>query len=231
MADPLGDPPDSSTLNPSSPRRAGWLTFAAVCRWLHIYLSLLGFTALLFFAVTGLTLNHPQWFGGNQQSTVTVNGTLPLKWLQPPETQSPSSRKGNTPERQVLDKLAIVEHLRSTHHLRGSVTEFRVDEQECTVLLKAPAYSADVLINRTTGTYEATVTTLGVTALINDLHKGRDTSLIWSLLIDVSAVLMIVVSVTGFLLIFFLRRRRFSGLFTALVGTIVLILIAVLSMR
>ena len=32
-------------------------------RTLHLYLSLLAFLTLLFFAVTGLTLNHPGWFG------------------------------------------------------------------------------------------------------------------------------------------------------------------------
>ncbi len=32
---------------------------AAVMRWLHIYVSLFGLAAVLFFSVTGLTLNHP----------------------------------------------------------------------------------------------------------------------------------------------------------------------------
>ena len=28
-------------------------------RWLHIYLSMFGLAAVLFFSVTGITLNHP----------------------------------------------------------------------------------------------------------------------------------------------------------------------------
>lgn len=31
-------------------------------RWLHIYASLLGLMTVPFFGVTGLTLNHPNWF-------------------------------------------------------------------------------------------------------------------------------------------------------------------------
>ena len=33
-----------------------------VTLWLHIYVSMLGLAAVLFFSVTGLTLNHPDWF-------------------------------------------------------------------------------------------------------------------------------------------------------------------------
>ena len=31
-------------------------------RWLHIYLSMFSFIIVLFFSVTGLTLNHVDWF-------------------------------------------------------------------------------------------------------------------------------------------------------------------------
>ncbi len=37
-------------------------------RWLHIYLLMASFGVLFFFAVTGLTLNHAEWFN-NQQRT------------------------------------------------------------------------------------------------------------------------------------------------------------------
>jgi hypothetical protein len=38
----------------------------AWARTLHLYLSMLSFLAVLFFALTGLTLNHPEWFGGER---------------------------------------------------------------------------------------------------------------------------------------------------------------------
>jgi uncharacterized protein len=31
-------------------------------RWSHIYLSMVSFAILFFFAATGLTLNHQDWF-------------------------------------------------------------------------------------------------------------------------------------------------------------------------
>ena len=43
---------------------------AIAARWLHIYLSMVSFAILFFFAVTGITLNHAEWFktisGGGQ---------------------------------------------------------------------------------------------------------------------------------------------------------------------
>jgi len=51
-----------------------------VSRWLHIYLSIASFGILFFFAVTGLTLNHNEWFA-NQQHSRQIRGTLDRKYL------------------------------------------------------------------------------------------------------------------------------------------------------
>lgn len=59
---------------------------------------------------------------------------------------------------------------------------------------------------------------MGFAAVVNDLHTGRDTGRAWSWLIDLSAVLMCLVSISGTLLIFFLPKRRASGLIAAAIG-------------
>jgi FAD:protein FMN transferase len=41
----------------------------SVSRWLHIYLSMVSFTIVLFFAATGFTLNHQDWFTRQQKTT------------------------------------------------------------------------------------------------------------------------------------------------------------------
>ena len=51
-----------------------------------------------------------------------------------------------------------------------------------------------------------TETRMGFVAVINDSHKGRDTGKKWARVVDVSAVLMIFVSLTGFTLVFFLFK-------------------------
>ena len=53
---------------------------------------------------------------------------------------------------------------------------------------------------------------------MNDLHKGRDTGKIWSKIIDIAALLMTAVSLTGLILLFFLHKRRLSGLLLLAAG-------------
>lgn len=143
------------------------------------------------------------------------SGQLDQSWLELPNAADDPA--------QSVDRLAIVEHLRATYGLRGAVTEFRVDDYECLVLFRGPAYSADVVVNRENGEYTATQTVMGLIAIMNDLHKGRDSGRAWSLLIDASAILTAMVSITGLVLLFWLRRRRWSGLLTTVAGTIVLV--------
>jgi hypothetical protein len=184
---------------------------AALFRWLHIYLSMVSFAILFFFAVTGLTLNHAEWFSGDKHSTTQRKGQVETKWVKVPDAQ--------------VAKLEIAEQLRRNHGVKGTVSEFRLEESQCSVAFKGPGYSADANIDRETGEYELTETRLGFVAVINDLHKGRDSGSRWSLVIDVSAVLMVLVSVTGTVLLLFLKRRRVSGLIAAVVGALLSYLI------
>ena len=179
-------------------------------RWLHIYLSMASFGILFFFAVTGLTLNHTEWFAG-QQKTIQTKGSVDLKWI-----------------RTAVAKLEIVEHLRNTHGIKGALSDFRIDGQQCAVSFKGPGYTADTFIDRGTGAYEITETRMGFVAIINDLHKGRDSGKVWSLMIDISAVLMCLVSLSGIILMLFLQKRRFSGLLVAAAGVALCYLVYVI---
>jgi hypothetical protein len=192
-------------------------------RWLHIYLSMFSMAALLFFAVTGITLNHPAWFFGGSERTVQVQGQLKTEWLNLPVPQPGAEGRQDTAN--SVAKLDVVEYLRKMHGIRGALAEFRADERECMVTFKGPGYAADAFIDRASGRYDLTETAHGLVAIINDLHKGRDTGKVWSVLIDVSAVLMTFVSLTGLVLLFYIKRRCRSGLLIALVGTITVALV------
>ena len=50
-------------------------------RWLHIYLSMFGLAAVLFFSVTGITLNHPDWAFGQVERRREAKGQVDLKWI------------------------------------------------------------------------------------------------------------------------------------------------------
>ena len=176
---------------------------AVVSRWLHIYLSMVSFAVLLFFAVTGLMLNHADWFA-KQQRTAQHKGAVDLKWLKPD-----------------VDKLQVVEHLRTVDGVKGALAELRLEDSQVSASFKGPGYSADAFIDRDTGKYELSETRMGVAAVLNDLHKGRDSGKAWAWLIDISAILMTLLSLTGLVLIFYLARRRVSGLVALAAGAVI----------
>jgi uncharacterized protein len=200
--------------------------------WLHIYISMFGLAAVLFFSVTGITLNHPDWFFGGAERREESEGQVDVKWLHvgtPTMPAGDGSDSGGEPDRsKEVAKLEVVEHLRKTHTVRGALADFRVDENECTVSFKGPGYAADAFIDRESGHYNLTQTSHGLVAVLNDLHKGRDTGPVWSVVVDVSAVVLTIISLTGLVLIFFLKLRRGPGLVVSLVGAAVVVVICLL---
>ena len=114
---------------------------ASFSRWLHIYLSMVSFVIILFFAVTGLTLNHVEWFDG-KEVLKKYTGEVPLKWVKVKDTAT-------------IAKLEIVQYLKHTNHIKGDVSDFIIDDEQLTVSFKGPGYSADAFIKRDNGDYKS----------------------------------------------------------------------------
>jgi hypothetical protein len=219
---------DSHPAIPRAARGRSWrrrlsIRLAKLMLWLHIYVSMFGLAAILFFGVTGITLNHPDWFFAGSERQVQAEGDVDRKWL---AAGGPEAASGAGADRSAqVAKLEIVEHLRQVHGVRGALADFRVDERECLVTFKGPGYAADAFLDRETGHYNLTQTYHGAIAVINDLHKGRDTGPVWSVVIDLSAALMTIVSLTGLVLLFYLKLRRKPGLVVGLIGATVVLAI------
>ena len=184
---------------------------ASFSRWLHIYLSMFCFLIVLFFSVTGITLNHAEWFDGKQVET-KLSGTIPAKWV-------------NSPDTAKINKLMIVELLRKQYKVKGFVSDFLIDDGQCSVSFRGPGYSADAYIDRKNGKFQGSELKLGLVAILNDLHKGRDTGNTWSWLIDVSAGFLTLISLTGLVMLLFLKKRRVNGLVLTVIGGIICLLI------
>jgi len=165
------------------------------------------FSILFFFAITGITLNHQDRMTGTP--TVTrFSGRF--------DAAAVASSLGT-----AVAQAPVVGRLRDAHGITGQLNDFRVDDDLVTVSFKGPGYAADAFIDRRTATYDMTETRMGWVAIVNDLHKGRDTGVVWAQVIDLSAVLMMLVSVTGLTLIFFLHKRLALGLWMLGIGTVV----------
>lgn len=180
----------------------------SLLRWLHIYSSLLGFMTVLFFSVTGLTLNHPLWFESGFEQPRELSGTIP--------TELPGLDGSES------DNLPVVEFLRAQHQITAGLRDIHRDDYQITAAFAGPGYVCDVRIDRETRQYQLTELRMGLISVINDLHKGRDTGPVWSVAIDISAILLILISLTGLALLCWLRRRWRSGLITITAGTALL---------
>jgi hypothetical protein len=175
--------PAKPAIGPADKSKVWRKRTAAWSRWLHLYLSMLSFLVVLFFAVTGLTLNHVEWFDG-QQTERKATGILPAAWV-------------NTPDTAAIKKLQIAERLRQSYRVQGSVSDFIVEDDQCAVSFKGPGYSADAFINRHDGSFKLTEQRQGLVAVLNDLHKGRNAGSAWFWFIDLFAVACVLFSVTG----------------------------------
>jgi uncharacterized protein len=178
---------------------------------------------VLFFSATGITLNHPDWFFGEAQRSVRSEGKIDPGWLHLDAPEAGASPEDSADLSRQVNKLDVVEFLRQTHGIRGALAEFKVDESECVVTFKGPGYAADAFIDRDSGRYTLTQSFHGVIAVLNDLHKGRDTGLAWSILIDASAIVLTFISLTGLVLLLYLKLRRIPGLVVAIIGTIIVL--------
>ena len=189
-------------------------SFQGWTRWVHLYLSMFSFAALFFFAFTGITLNHPSWTE-NRQKVETMKGNVDPAWVAGTDTAS-------------VEKSRIVEYVRDQHKVRGNLTEFRISESECSLAFDGPGYTAYGMIERSTGTYELVATSAGFIAAMNDLHKGSYTGIKWNVIIDITAAILIVISLSGFIMIFFMAKKRTKALFAAITGALTFVALCLL---
>jgi uncharacterized protein len=170
---------------------------------------------VLFFSLTGITLNHPDWSFGRSESRRTITGTLPATWKTGAE----------------INWLAAVEYLRATNGAQGGASDTRSDDTSASVRFSAPGYTADAQIDTQTGTYTFTTNNQGFLAMLEDFHRGRYSGAAWAWLIDLSGGFLALISVTGLGLLFYLKKIRLPALLIAAGGGVVMIALMHLAAR
>jgi hypothetical protein len=179
----------------------------SICRTIHVYLTMMGLGVLLFFGVTGFTVNHEDWFGATRPVVTDTSGQTPVELL----------AKG--------DALRIVEHLRATFHVSGAMTDFSDDGGNFSVSFKDPGQLWEIEIEKATGKTRVHNEAYNLAAIINNLHRGRYAGPAWSWIIDISACFIVLACATGMVLWLALPRRRMIGVSALLLGTVGVLLI------
>lgn len=159
-------------------------------RLLHVYVSMALLTLMVFFAVTGITLNHPEWFANDQAE---INEHV----IELPEQLLDQSQQGQ-----------LLAYLHQQPWFSGKRLTVERDEYELFISDKGPGVHLSVMVDLETGETFVEQTNYGMWAKLNDLHKGRNSGGLWRFIIDLSAFLMIVFSFTG--LVLALAQRRIN---------------------
>ncbi|GGR07520.1 PepSY-associated TM helix domain-containing protein [Deinococcus ruber] len=185
-----------------------------VARWLHVYTSMISLLIVLFFSVTGVMLNHPEWTFGSTEQRQEVKGTLPQDW------------KAGT----AVDWLKVTAALEKAG-LRGTAGDYRADTSGDTLSFRAPGYSADVTIDPSSGSYTASVDSQGWVAAMGDLHRGRDAGSAWSVALDLAGYFLILIAVTGLAMLLYLKKLRLSGILSLLGGAVLVGILMKLALK
>lgn len=185
-------------------------------RWLHVYSSMLALVLMLFFGVTGITLNHPTWTFGDDTDITTESGSLPF---------SATFDDGTT------DYLSLSEFARDTYDVSGNVDSFQTSSGQATISYRNAGYAADLFVDTAANTYEITIEQQGWVAVLNDLHKGRDTGSAWKWVIDISAGFLVVIALTGLTMQFFLRKRRTTAFWSVGAGLAITVILIWYTLR
>ena len=179
-------------------------------RLAHIWLSIVMLLVLVFFSITGIFLNHPDWFEAEPQETITraVFAGSPLE-LESEELPA-----------------ELTAFIRQELGVEPADGEIEVDIDLLFVEIKQPGVSTSVEIDLITGEAEAITTQRGLIATLNELHKGRNAQMLWIWLLDVSAVLVVLFSISGLILL--IPNRRIAAITVGSVVGLGLILVVAL---
>ena len=183
----------------------------SISRMLHLYVSAALFSLLIFFCVTGITLNHIDWLSNSEELTTSLK--LPVIHI-------PLVKLSQ------LDTAPLDQLLNETLGLKKA-KEISIDFElgEVTADYSIPAGYAFATWYIYEGIVDVDYQKGSVFAIMNDLHKGRHTGEYWRWLIDISAVFILLFSLTGLIILFQQLKRRGTGLWLLMWGTATPILI------
>ena len=182
--------------------------------WISAAICLAG---LLLFCITGITLNHA--------SAIAASPQVAKKEMALPESLRSTLAAGKQGDA-LPEALADWIEDQFDFDTQGAGVEW--SPEELYVSAPGPGRDAWVMFDRASNTVSSEVTERGWIAYFNDLHKGRNTGLVWTIFIDVVAGACVFFALTGLVLLWIQARQRTSTWPLVSLGVAVLVVLMIL---
>jgi len=182
--------------------------------WISAAICLAG---LLLFCITGITLNHAAAIAASPK---VIKKTLGLP--EPLRASLAAGKEGDA----MPDPLA--DWIEDEFDIDTDGADVEWSPEELYVSAPGPGRDAWVMFDRSSNQASSEVTERGWLAYFNDLHKGRNTGLVWKLFIDLVAGACLFFALTGLVLLWIQARQRTSTWPLVSLGVAVLVVLMIL---
>jgi hypothetical protein len=183
-------------------------------RMLHAYLSAFAFLGLIFFSATGILLNHPEWFENYRPVERSTTVTLSPADLATAKASKDQAR-------------ALAAAISAKTPLAGAFSSGDIEGREALIRMEGPKGSSDIDVDLQSGRADIKVARASLTAVIQDLHRGKNSGAAWRFVIDAAGYIVIALSLIGYVLFFSLRFRLRTSLILTAVSLAVLAAVAI----
>ncbi|PTQ89357.1 PepSY-associated TM helix domain-containing protein [Agitococcus lubricus] len=167
--------------------------------WISSAICLVG---MLVFSVTGITLNHASQIEAQptvERQTQVTPSSINQQLQQLAQQQPAPSSLPKTVEQWLINQHGIRLH-----------SESQIEWSDDEVYLSLPKAGGDAWarFSLLDSQFEYENTNRGLISLLNDLHKGRHTGVVWQWFIDIFALACVIFSLTGLFILQQHARRR-----------------------
>lgn len=199
-------PPQIALQTSQGKKTRRFLSLKTLLTW-HWISSAFCLIGMILFAFTGITLNHASQIEA-QAKTTKYENTLPNAILNDLKKHVASLDNIAIKNRETNVPKNVSQWLYNTWAIKVTNAVPEWSKEELYIALPRPGGDAWIRVDLNTGKAEFEKTTRGWIALLNDLHKGRNTGLVWQVFLDIFSIACLLFSITGLLILKFHASNR-----------------------
>lgn len=171
----------------------------ALVRDVHIFSAMLVLLLMLFFAVSGFFLAHPDL--SHKDNDSSVQNITPPSWL---------ISATHWDEKHTQHGLKLMLWLDKTFNIRGVDYEFEWDDMDNLLVISLQSPGGHILVEYFIDEQRIAVeqSDFSFLDMLNNVHRAKHTSTLWKYMSDLSAIIMVLFCITGLWLALIHKNTR-----------------------